>query len=140
MYLLSLRLPPSPWVGTRFSATAQYTVAPEDPSGFSTPTKVLNFHRPTATINEALVSSITNTSGPVQDIPVTLANLMRGAAQLHEQRDPANPVPVDQQNAGGVFMRGIFFAQIIDNGAGRLDAGGAMGGPTIMSTFGFSVR
>src|SRR4249920_3188765 len=26
MYLLSLRLPPSPWVGTRFSATAQYTV------------------------------------------------------------------------------------------------------------------
>src|SRR5882757_2299970 len=26
MYLLSLRLPPSPWVGTRWSATAQYTV------------------------------------------------------------------------------------------------------------------
>ena len=26
MYLLSLRLAPSPWVGTRFSATAQYTV------------------------------------------------------------------------------------------------------------------
>src|ERR1700738_2600988 len=26
MYLLSLRLPPSPWVGTRSSATAQYTV------------------------------------------------------------------------------------------------------------------
>src|SRR5438105_477928 len=26
MYLLSLRLPPSPWVGTRCSATAQYTV------------------------------------------------------------------------------------------------------------------
>jgi cytochrome c peroxidase len=128
---------------TRFTrnipATAQYTVAPEDPSGFSTPTKVLNFHRPTATINEALVSSITNTSAPVQDIPATLAGLMRGAAQLHEQRDPANPVPVDQQNAGGVFMRGIFFAQIIDNGAGRLDAGGAMGGPTNLSTFPFTL-
>src|SRR5213078_5349 len=26
MYLLSLRLAPSPWVGTRCSATAQYTV------------------------------------------------------------------------------------------------------------------
>src|SRR6266849_6784797 len=26
MYLLSLRLPPSVWVGTRWSATAQYTV------------------------------------------------------------------------------------------------------------------
>src|ERR1700736_1896814 len=26
MYLLSLRLPPSPWVGTRVSGTAQYTV------------------------------------------------------------------------------------------------------------------
>jgi hypothetical protein len=122
---------------TRFTrnipATAQFTVAPEDPSGFSTPTSILNFHRPTATMNEQLVSSITNTSGPVQDIPATLANLMRGAAQLHEQRDPANPVPVDQQNAGRDFMRGIFFAQIIDNGAGRLDAGGAMGGPTNLS-------
>jgi hypothetical protein len=122
---------------TRFTrnipATAQFTVAPEDPSGFSTPTSILNFHRPTATMNEQLVSSITNTAGPVQDIPVTLAGLMRGAAQLHEQRDPANPVPVDQQNAGRDFMRGIFFAQIIDNGAGRLDAGGAMGGPTNLS-------
>jgi cytochrome c peroxidase len=128
---------------TRFTrnipATAQFTVAPEDPSGFSTPTSVLNFHRPTATINEQLVSSITNTSGPVQDIPVTLANLMRGAAQLHEQRDPANPVPVDQQNAGRDFMRGIFFAQIIDNGAGRLDAGGAKGGPTNLSMLTFTL-
>jgi hypothetical protein len=118
---------------TRFTrnipATAQFTIVPEDPSGFSTPTQVLNFHRPTAIANEAKVSSITNTSGPTQDIPATLAGLMRGAAQLHEQRDPANPVPVDQQNAGRDFMLGIFFAQIIDNNAGRLDAGGALGGP-----------
>ena len=64
---------------------------------------------------------------------------MRGAAQLHEQRDPANPVPVDQQNAGRDFMRGIFFAQIIDNGAGRLDAGGAMGGPTNLSNMTFTL-
>jgi cytochrome c peroxidase len=126
---------------TRFTrnipATAQFTVAPEDPSGFSTPTQVLNFHRPTATANESKVSSITNTSAPTQDIQVTLANLMRGAAQLHEQRDPATPVPVDQQNAGRDFMFGIFFAQIIDNQAGRLDAGGALGGPTNISTFPF---
>src|SRR6478735_1218363 len=96
---------------TRFtrniSATAQYTVAPEDPSGFSTPTSILNFHRPTATANEQLVSSITNTSAPTQDIQVTLANLMRGAAGLHEQRDlVANPMDVATQNAGRDFMFG----------------------------------
>jgi len=128
---------------TRFTraipATAEFTVAPEDPSGFSTPTSVLNFRRPTAVANESKVSSILNTSGPVQDIPTTLAGLMRGAAQLHEQRDPANPVPVDQQALGGAFMFGVFFAQIIDNGAGRLDVGGALGGPTNLSTFPFTL-
>ena len=129
---------------TRFTrnipATAQFTVAPEDPSGFSTPTKVLNFHRPTATANEKLVSSITNTSGPVQDIDATLANLMNGAAGLHEQRDVTNnPVPTDVRNAGRDFMHSIFFAQIIDNGAGRLDAGGALGGPENLSHLTFTL-
>src|SRR5262249_22926624 len=53
--------------------TAQFTVAPEDPSGFSTPTKVLNFHRPTATANEALVSSVTNTAAPTAVVAATVA-------------------------------------------------------------------
>ena len=129
---------------TRFTrtvpATAEFTVtAVSDPSGFSTTTSFLNFRRPTPVANESKVSSILNTSGPVQDIPTTLAGLMRGAAQLHEQRDPATPVPVDQQNLGRDFMIGVFFAQISDNAAGRLDAGGAMGGPANLATFPFTL-
>jgi len=129
---------------TRFTrnipAAGEFTVAPEDPSGFSTPTQVLNFRRPTAVANESKVSSILNTSGPVQDIPVTLAGLMSGAAGLHEQRDlVANPVGTDIRNAGRDFMFGVFFAQIADNGAGRLDAGGALGGPTNLSMAPFTL-
>jgi len=128
---------------TRFTrtinpATFQFTVAPEDPSGFSDSTHVLNFRRPTATANESKVSSILNTSGPVQDIQATLASLMNGAAGLHEQRDVTNnAVPTDVRNAGRDFMFNVFFAQISDKVAGRLDAGGALGGPTNLSTVPF---
>jgi cytochrome c peroxidase len=129
---------------TRFTrtipATAEFTVtAVADPSGFSTLTSFLNFRRPTAIANESKVSSITNTSGPVQDIPVQLAGLMRGAAQLHEQRDPATPVPVDQQNAGRDFMIGVFLAQTVDNAAGRLDDAGARGGPVNLAAVPFTL-
>jgi cytochrome c peroxidase len=129
---------------TRFTrnipATAQFTVAPEDPSGFSTPTQVLNFRRPTAVANESKVSSILNTSAPTQDIPATLAGLMSGAAGLHEQRNlTTNPVGDDIRLPGRDFMFGVFFAQIIDNQAGRLDAGGALGGPANLATFPFTL-
>jgi cytochrome c peroxidase len=121
-----------PAAGADFAVTA---VA--DPSGFSTTTSFLNYRRPTPVANESKVSSITNTAAPVQDIQVQLAGLMRGAAQLHEQRDPANPVPVDQQNAGRDFMFGVFFAQTVDKFAGRLDAAGALGGPVNLASFPF---
>ena len=81
--------------------------------------------------NETKVSSILNTSGSVQDIPATLANLFNGAAGLHEQRDVVNnPVPVEQRNAGRDFMFGLFFAQIKDKARGASTRRGAMGGPT----------
>lgn len=129
---------------TRFTrtipATAQFTlIAVEDPSGFSTTTSFLNFRRPTATMNETKVSSILNTSGPVQDIAATLPGIFRGGAQLHEQRDPANPLPVDQQNAGRDFLLGLFFAQTVDNFAGRLDDAGALGGPANLAGFPFTL-
>src|SRR6185503_12136031 len=115
--------------------TFQFTVAPEDPTGFSTPTSILNFRRPTAVANESKVSSILNTSGPVQDIPATLAGLMSGAAGLHEQRNlVTNPVGDDIRIPGRDFMFGVFLAQIIDKDAGRLDADGAMGGPANLAT------
>jgi hypothetical protein len=112
------------------NAAAEFTVTEVvDPYGFATPTQITNFRRPTATANEAKLVSVTNAPGPQPDIPAALAGLVRGAAQFHGQRDPAMPVPVDQQQAGAAMQMGIFFAQSIDEDAGRLDDDGAMGGP-----------
>lgn len=118
---------------TRFTRTAparsEFTVlAVEDPSGFSTPSRFLNFRRPTATANEAKSSSILSTSTQA-DVGAAIAGLFVGAATLHLQRDPANPTPVEQQTAGRDFLLNLYFAQIIDDRAGRLDAAGARGGP-----------
>jgi hypothetical protein len=129
---------------TRFTrtvpATAEFTVlSVADPSGFSTPSAILNFRRPSPTMNEAKVSSILWTSGPVQDVRATFGNVLRGGANLHEQRNPANPVPVEQGLQAADLFLGLFFAQITDDHAGRLDAAGAKGGPANLSTFPFSL-
>jgi hypothetical protein len=129
---------------TRFTrtvpATAEFTVlAVDDPSGFSTPTAILNFRRPSPTMNEAKVSSILWTSGPVQDVRTTFGNVLRGGANLHEQRDPANPVPVAAGLQAADLFLGLFFAQISDDHAGRLDAAGAKGGPANLATFPFTL-
>ena len=119
---------------TRFTrtnpATSEYNViAVNDPSGFSTTTSFLNFRRPTATANEALVSSVTWTAGPGL-VRNALSGLVGGAANLHEQRDPTTPVPPDVVQAQDDFQLGLFFAQSVDKVAGRLDTDGATGGPT----------
>jgi len=122
---------------TRFTrtnpATSEYDViAVNDPSGFSTTASYLNFRRPSPTANEALVSSVTWTAGPstaADPVGVALAGLVNGAANLHEQRT-AGPIDPAIVQAQVDFQRGIFFAQSIDNLAGRLDTDGATGGPT----------
>jgi cytochrome c peroxidase len=119
---------------TRFTrtvpATSEFTVvAVDDPSGFSTPARILNCRRPTPTANEARTSSILWTAGAQPDIGASVAGLFVGAANLHLQRDPANPTPVELQAAGRDFLMNLYFAQIIDRRAGRLDAAGAKGGP-----------
>lgn len=115
-------------------ATAEFAVTDVvDPSGFATPTQLVNFRRPTATANEALVAQTGNGGALQPDIFAALAATVRGAAGFHGQRDPANPVPVDQQNASATMQMGIFFAQSIDDDAGRLDDDGAKGGPFNLS-------
>jgi len=111
-------------------ATAEFTViAVDDPYGFATPTQISSFRRPTPTVNEAKSAQTGNAGGPQPDIAAALAGTFRGATQFHGQRDPANPVPVDQQQAAATMQLGLFFAQSIDKAAGRLDADGATGGP-----------
>jgi hypothetical protein len=118
---------------TRFTrtvpATSEFTVlSVDDPSGFSTTARILNFRRPTATANEAKTSSILSTSTQA-NVGTAIAGLFVGAATLHLQRAPATPTPVDQQNAGRDFLLNLYFAQTIDDRAGPLDAAGARGGP-----------
>ena len=121
-------------------ATAEFNViAVDDPSGFSTVTPTLRltrFRRPTATANEAKVSSTNWTAGP-GDVPTGLANTVNGAARFHAQRP--DTVPLAQQIAARDFQLGIFFAQTVDKKAGRLDAAGAKGGPVNLAAQPFYV-
>jgi len=112
----------------KINPAAEFAVtAVDDPSGFSDLTQVLSFRRPTPTANESKVSSITWTGGPAV-VADNLAAVFPGGVKLHEQ---GAVVPTAEQSAAARdFMLGVVFAQIIDNNAGRLDADGALGGPT----------
>ena len=118
-------------------ATAEFTViAVDDPSGFATPTQLTRFRRSTPTANEAKVASTNWTAGP-HDVPTQLFNTVSGAARFHAQRPDA--VPADQAARQRDFQLGIFFAQTVDNVAGRLDAAGAKGGPVNLAAQPFHV-
>ena len=119
---------------TRFArnipAAGEFVVtAVNDPSGFSTLTRVLSFRRPTPMANEIKTTSLPSTGGPHPDIRTAAAGFFGGAATLHLQRDPANPTPQEMRDQGAAFLMDLFFAQIKDDRAGRLDAAGAKGGP-----------
>lgn len=126
--------------GRTVPATSQFSViAVEDPAGFATPTSIINFRRPTPTANEAKTTSITWNGGPHPDMPTALRGLVAGASNFHLQRTPGMPVPPEQQEAAATFQMGLFFAQVKDNFAGRLDAAGAKGGPENLSMQPFAV-
>jgi cytochrome c peroxidase len=120
---------------TRFTrsapaATAEFTLlSVADPYGWSTTTAYSGFRRPTPTANESKTSSILWTGVPNPDVITQLRGITAGAARLHEQRDPNNPLPPEQAVASGDFMFGVIFAQSVDFRAGPLDKGGAKGGP-----------
>lgn len=116
---------------TRFTrtipATAEFTAtAVADPYGFSTPASFSAFRRPTPTVNEAKVSSITWNGGP-HDVATQVNATAGGASRLHLQRAEAPPAEIT--GAMRDFQMGLFFAQTVDNAAGPLDAAGAKGGP-----------
>lgn len=118
-------------------ATAEFTVLEvNDPYGFSTPALFSNFRRPTPTANEAKLPHMFWTNGP-HDVPTQIAATVGGAARFHLQRVDA--VPQDQVLAARDFQLGLFFAQITDFGAGRLDADGATGGPQHLSAQPFHI-
>ena len=102
-----------------------------DPSGFSTLTRVLNFRRPTPMANESKdVEHPVDTAGPRQDIGDARGSVRRRGRAPPAARSVDNPAAGrPAQRRARDFMFGLFFAQIKDDSAGRLDAAGAKGGP-----------
>jgi cytochrome c peroxidase len=124
--------------GRTIPATAEF-IATEvvDPAGFATVTQMVSFRRPTPTVNEAKVPNTNWNGGPHPDMALQLANTLGGAARFHGQRPDAVPPELGPQAAQ--FQLGLFFAQIIDEEAGRLDAAGAKGGPENLAAQPFHV-
>jgi cytochrome c peroxidase len=102
-----------------------------DPYGWSSVAlnRFSGFRRPTPIANESKVASILWTGSPVTTILDQLVGVAVGASRLHLQRDPLVPLPPELAAAEASFMFGVIFAQTVDKRAGRLDAGGAKGGP-----------
>jgi cytochrome c peroxidase len=108
------------------SPTAEFLVASVvDPYGFSTPTSVSAFRRPSPTANESKVPATGWAGGPTD--PFTqVASTSIGATRGHEQR--VDPLPTETVNAMRDFQIGVVFAQSFTWLAGRLDDDGAKGG------------
>ena len=124
---------------TRLPVGAEFAVvALDDPYGCATPTAFFRYRRPNPTANAAHSTSITWT-GVTADVFTTLKTLMSGAVRFHEQRDPLNPLSVQEQTAGATFMLGLSFAQAVDKQAGALDLAGAEGGPALLAAEPFYV-
>jgi cytochrome c peroxidase len=108
------------------SPTAEYLIASvNDPYGWSTPTSLSAFRRPSPTANESKVAH-TGWAGAPGDPFVSVFNTSGGATRGHEQR--VDPLPVEVQSAMRDFQLGVVFAQSVDPVAGRLTDNGAKGG------------
>jgi cytochrome c peroxidase len=113
-------------------------IAVDDPWGWSTPASFSNFRRAGTNMgNVNRVASSTTTGTPNPTVRTQLEGLMNGATQFHAQTTFV--VPPEARVAGADFMLGLSFAQSIDKGAGRLDAGGARGGPAHLAAQPFPV-
>ncbi len=111
-------------VGIDYDVTAV-----DDPWGWSTVASFSNFRRPGTNMgNVNRVASSTTTGTPNPTVRAQLEGAMNGGTLFHAQGTV--PVPVEKRVAGADFMLGLSFAQLLDFGAGRLDAAGARGGPT----------
>lgn len=121
--------------------SAEFTVTDvKDPSGFSTPTNLIIFRRPSPVSNEAKVAQTNWAFQPSDfgavDVPSFLVPNAQGATAFHLQ----NPnLPTSDAIKVRDFSLGLFFAQSYDNDAGALDTGGAKGGPAFLAAQTFYV-
>ena len=111
-------------------ATAEFeVVAVDDPYACSTTstTAFFGYRKPNPTVGIAQKTSVTWAPAPQPDMVATLKGLVVGATRLHGQ---TTYTPTDEeQTEGADFMLHTYFAQVVDDHAGRLDVDGARGGP-----------
>lgn len=110
-------------VGIDYDVTAV-----SDPWGWSTPAAFARFRRAGTNLGFAnRIASSTTTGTPNPTVRDQLVGAVNGGTLFHAQGTV--PVPEEKRQAAGDFMMGLSFAQIYDYVAGRLDQGGARGGP-----------
>lgn len=118
--------------------TAEFEViAVADPYGYGTPASFTRFRRPTTTSSESQVGSLTWTGGPQADIFAAAAGLFQAATTGHGQGTTVIPDAIRDEAAQFTFD--VFHAQEVDWLAGRLDSGGARGGPVHLAAQEFYV-
>jgi cytochrome c peroxidase len=100
----------------------------DDPWGGSTLAAFASFRRAGTNMGFTNRIASSNTTGvPNPTVRAQLEGAMNGGTLFHAQGTV--PLTTEQRVAGADFMLGLSFAQIYDFLAGRLDQGGARGGP-----------
>lgn len=115
---------------TRVQPTAEFEVTMvEDPYNcdITNLTQFYGYRKPNPLTGVSQKTSVTWAPGPQPDMRAALKGFFVGATQLHSA---TTYVPtVEEQEEATDFMLYNYFAQIVDEDAGRLDDDGARGGP-----------
>jgi len=109
--------------------------AVDDPYGYASAAELSLFRRPLPSANLDFLSGVMWDGRETlagMTIRQDLAHQSNGATQGHAQRP--DPITDAQREEIVAFETGLFFAQALDFGAGRLDRDGARGGPEAVST------
>jgi hypothetical protein len=109
--------------------------AVDDPYGYASAAELSLFRRPLPSANLDFLSGVMWDGRETlagMTIRQDLAHQSNGATQGHAQRP--DPITDGQREEIVAFETGLFFAQALDFGAGRLDRDGARGGPEALST------
>jgi cytochrome c peroxidase len=109
-------------------------IAADDPHGFANLSRLVHWRRVMPTINFALGSATINWDGgnSVGDVP--RAGLVNQATRNVTGAQQGQPAPTEVIEDIVDFESSLFTAQIIVPGVGRLDSGGARGGPEALAT------
>jgi cytochrome c peroxidase len=108
-------------------------IAAEDPHGFANLTRLVHWRRSMPTTNFALGSATVNWDGGNSVGPDQHAGLVNQATRNVTGGQQGQPAPPEVIADIVSFEESLFTAQLIVPGVGRLDSGGARGGPEALA-------